>query len=939
MKMKNSFRTQLIYGFVTILSLLIIAFTYTIVSYQSNFLNNEGLTQAKNRSMALATVSKVWVMSNDYIGLEEVINNFSVYDDIVFAAIIDMDGKIIAHSDKTLVGEYIADSERILFLKQILEPTDIHTNIDKILLQNNIYIDVIKVIHNVNQHLGFVHLRIDQRHRQQNIYDTTKKGLFFTIISIIIGTLFAYLISNFLIKQLLNLVKTLKEVRDGKKDVKADEDVVQEIAELAHEFNDLMENLNESEALINQLNERQKLALVGSNAGVWDWNIVDDTVYFSPRWKEMLGYADSELTNEFSSWQSRVHPDDIDITLKELQEHIDGDTDYYQGVHRLKHKDGHWVWILDRGKGFYENGEAVRMIGTHTDITKDKEAQVKYAQQALIIQQVNDSVISTDLQGNITSFNRGSELMLGYTEKEVLGKNMSIIHREEDVQQHIALAEELLKVGSSSTDAYLVSKSKELVEVTISLSVLKDENEIPIGLIGISKDISQRKKAEKELLKQKEILEYQAHHDSLTQLPNRLLFNDRLNHAIKSAKRNSHKIALLFIDLDHFKEINDSLGHTVGDEVLKVVTQRLNKTIREIDTLSRLGGDEFTIIMENIFHGEDASRLAQKILGTLSLPINIDDHILYVSSSIGICLYPEDGDSAINLLKYADSAMYKAKDEGRNNFQFYSNEMTELALERVVMETQLRESLQNEDFKVYYQPQINAEYNELIGMEALVRWQHPTMGLLSPARFIPIAESTGLIIILDKFVMKTAMTQFAQWYKDGYNPGILAMNLTAQQLQSKDFLTMFKNLIKETGCKPEWLELEVTEGQIMIRPDEAIKILNNISDLGVELAIDDFGTGYSSLSYLKKLPINKLKIDQSFVRDLPYDEDDIGISKAVIALAKSLNLKIIAEGVETKEQKEFLVHNGCSNIQGYLYSKPVVAEDIETILINGVKYI
>ncbi len=937
--MKNSFRTQLIYGFVTILSLLIIAFTYTIVSYQSNFLNNEGLTQAKNRSMALATVSKVWVMSNDYIGLEEVINNFSVYDDIVFAAIIDMDGKIIAHSDKTLVGEYIADSERILFLKQILEPTDIHTNIDKILLQNNIYIDVIKVIHNVNQHLGFVHLRIDQRHRQQNIYDTTKKGLFFTIISIIIGTLFAYLISNFLIKQLLNLVKTLKEVRDGKKDVKADEDVVQEIAELAHEFNDLMENLNESEALINQLNERQKLALVGSNAGVWDWNIVDDTVYFSPRWKEMLGYADSELTNEFSSWKSRVHPDDIDITLKELQEHIDGDTDYYQGVHRLKHKDGHWVWILDRGKGFYENGEAVRMIGTHTDITKDKEAQVKYAQQALIIQQVNDSVISTDLQGNITSFNRGSELMLGYTEKEVLGKNMSIIHREEDVQQHIALAEELLKVGSSSTDAYLVSKSKELVEVTISLSVLKDENEIPIGLIGISKDISQRKKAEKELLKQKEILEYQAHHDSLTQLPNRLLFNDRLNHAIKSAKRNSHKIALLFIDLDHFKEINDSLGHTVGDEVLKVVTQRLNKTIREIDTLSRLGGDEFTIIMENIFHGEDASRLAQKILGTLSLPINIDDHILYVSSSIGICLYPEDGDSAINLLKYADSAMYKAKDEGRNNFQFYSNEMTELALERVVMETQLRESLQNEDFKVYYQPQINAEYNELIGMEALVRWQHPTMGLLSPARFIPIAESTGLIIMLDKFVMKTAMTQFAQWYKDGYNPGILAMNLTAQQLQSKDFLTMFKNLIKETGCKPEWLELEVTEGQIMMRPDEAIKILNNISDLGVELAIDDFGTGYSSLSYLKKLPINKLKIDQSFVRDLPYDEDDIGISKAVIALAKSLNLKIIAEGVETKEQKEFLVHNGCSNIQGYLYSKPVVAEDIETILINGVKYI
>ena len=452
---------------------------------------------------------------------------------------------------------------------------------------------------------------------------------------------------------------------------------------------------------------------------------------------------------------------------------------------------------------------------------------------------------------------------------------------------------------------------------------------------GYIHDITDRKNAEEELTQQKNILDHQAHHDALTELPNRVLFQDRLTQAIGKAKRNDSKIALLFIDLDHFKEINDSLGHDVGDEILKTVTFRLNKVTRDEDSLARLGGDEFTVILEGLRQAQDASSISNKILESLSKSINVNNNVLYVSCSIGISIYPDDGLSAQSLLKFADSAMYKAKDEGRNNFQYYNSTMTELAFERVFMESSLREGLKNSEFIVYYQPQVNGVTDGIIGMEALVRWQHPTMGLVSPAKFIPLAESTGLIVELDRYVMRTAMTQMSEWYEQGLNPGVLAMNLAIKQLQQEDFIPMFKQLMKETNCKAEWLALEVTEGQIMTHPEDAIVILKAISDLGVELAVDDFGTGYSSLAYLKRLPIDKLKIDQAFVGDLPGDEEDAGITKAVIALAKSLNLKVIAEGVETKEQRDFIVENGCENIQGYFYSKPIPANELKILLEDG----
>lgn len=427
-------------------------------------------------------------------------------------------------------------------------------------------------------------------------------------------------------------------------------------------------------------------------------------------------------------------------------------------------------------------------------------------------------------------------------------------------------------------------------------------------------------------------LAYRADHDELTELPNRRLFLDRLEQAIKHAQRSGNHIAVLFIDLDHFKEINDSLGHLVGDQVLIHVAHMIQTNFREIDTISRLGGDEFSLIIDSLEGIESVSTIAQKLVALLQHPICIDKRELYVTCSIGISIYPNDGELPENLLRNADSAMYKAKSEGRNSYQFYTEDMTQKALERVALEADLRRALEREEFRIYYQPQVNGISGELIGMEALIRWEHPELGLVSPMKFIPLAVETGLIILIDRFVMRTGMMQLKQWYDEGLNPGVLALNLTIKQLRQDDFISMLKEMMEETGCLSQWLELEVTEGEVMQNPQQAIRVLKDVSALGIKLAIDDFGTGYSSLAYLKRLPVDKLKIDQSFVREIPGDEEDVAIVGAIIALSKSLHLDIIAEGVETKEQKEFLTANGCEQIQGYLYGRPMRAEEMDQML-------
>jgi diguanylate cyclase (GGDEF)-like protein len=516
---------------------------------------------------------------------------------------------------------------------------------------------------------------------------------------------------------------------------------------------------------------------------------------------------------------------------------------------------------------------------------------------------------------------------------------LSILLPEYVQKVQTALADIIKTKQVSSLRVKAKHSSGKIIDIFLRAQIVYDADNKPLKMVGTSQDITQLMqlkhksvKDEEKLIAQSLELEYQAHHDSLTQLPNRTLFKDRLSQTAITAKRHNREFALLFIDLDQFKKINDSLGHHIGDEVLVEASERLTNCIREEDTIARLGGDEFTIILKDITSLQDVSKISQKIVDEMKKVMHIKGNDLYISASIGISLYPKDTTDCDNLIKFADTAMYKAKDEGRDNYQFYTSKMTAFAFEKVVMDTSLRIAIKEEQFVVYYQPQVDIHSGTIMGMEALVRWLHPTLGLVPPNKFIPIAEESGLIIEIDKLVRKEAMIQFTQWYKDGLNPGVLSINLAMKQLNEENFLSQLLETIQTIGFKTQWLELEITEGQIMTNPELSIQKLNIVSEMGIELAIDDFGTGYSSLSYLKKLPLNKLKIDQSFIREIPNDEEDVAITKAIIALGQSLNLKLIAEGVENEEQKEFLAQNHCDLVQGYYYSPAVSKDEMSELL-------
>ena len=693
----------------------------------------------------------------------------------------------------------------------------------------------------------------------------------------------------------------------------------------------------DTDILKNQrIKERMELALSGSKTSVLDWDFRTNILYISPSWKEMLGYEEHTLENSLQTWQKRVHKEDIRAVFLSLREAEKEKSTYFENTHRLRHKEGHWVWVLGRAKITYDlKGRKIRMTGTHTDITEEKELQLKYFYQSQMIEQINDSVTTTDLKGTIVSWNYGSEKTFGYSASEAIGENITMLYQEQDkskLEEHVI---KLIEKGIYNADFELVTKDKKLIPISFSLSLLKDETGKPIGIVGINKDNTRRKAAEDALREQKEMLHYQAHHDLLTDLPNRLAFTKSLDTCIRSHK-GSPSFALFFIDLDKFKNINDSLGHEVGDKVLKMIAKRLKRIIRKKDVLARLSGDEFTIIMDDLKDKIDASQLALKMLKVLEEPIHIDNNILYVSGSIGISIYPTDAVDVEYLLKYADTAMYHVKEEGRNTYKFYTPEMTTSALEHISMKTALRQAIDNEEFFIHYQPQINVHTNTLLGVEALIRWNHPQKGLLTPSSFIPLAEETGLIVELDRWMMRNAMQEFSQWIKEGLSPGILSMNLSIKQLEGDDCVSELKGMLSTYALQAKDIELEITESQMMKRPKDAIDKLKQISQLGIGISIDDFGTGYSSLSLLKQLPINCLKIDRSFIMDIPNSSDDIAIIQAIIAMGKSLRLDLLAEGVETEEQRDFLVVQGCTRMQGYYFSHPLSPEALkEKFLLKG----
>ena len=446
------------------------------------------------------------------------------------------------------------------------------------------------------------------------------------------------------------------------------------------------------------------------------------------------------------------------------------------------------------------------------------------------------------------------------------------------------------------------------------------------------RDITGRKKMQSILVEQQNQLYAQANIDTLTGLANRTFFMSKLEDKLLKKDDNLNEFALLFLDLDNFKQINDSLGHQVGDMVLKTVANRLKKSIKENSLVARLGGDEFLILIPNVDDKKEIIEQIKEILTSVEKKMSIYHYTLYISVSIGVSRYPDDNLTAENLLAYADTAMYLSKEKGGNTYTFYTPDMTESAYNELIMERDLRKSIELGEFEVYYQPQMNLLNEKLIGMEALVRWKHPTLGVLSPDTFIPLAEKTGLIIELDFLVMKYAIKQVSSWYTQGLNPGKLALNMSMRGLEYSELIPRLDEILAMYHFEAQWLEIEMTETMLMRNPDYSIVTLNTLHEMGITIAIDDFGTGYSSLSYLKQLPIDKLKIDKSFIDDIPQDEDAVTLVNTIISLGKNLHMEVLAEGVENKQQRDYLLALGCSKAQGYFYSKALSAEEMQSVL-------
>jgi diguanylate cyclase (GGDEF)-like protein/PAS domain S-box-containing protein len=517
--------------------------------------------------------------------------------------------------------------------------------------------------------------------------------------------------------------------------------------------------------------------------------------------------------------------------------------------------------------------------------------------------------------------NPALERITGYTQEEILGRNLRFLQGPDTDPATISEIRNALK---EERECWVVLKnyrkdgSPFWNELTIA--PVRDEKGRLTHFIGVQADITQRKRDE-------ETIRHLAYDDALTGLPNRTLFNDRLTLALAQAHRNREKLAIMLVDLDRFKIINDTLGHAIGDQLLRGVAQRLVSSLREGDTVARLGDDEFALLLPGMDQIEDVAKTAQKIIEIVKSAFYFEGHELYVTPSIGIALYPNDGEDVQTLLKNANTALHRAKEQGRNTYQLYTPAMNATALERLALESRLYRALEREEFVIYYQPQINIHTGRVVGVEALVRWRHPKLGLILPGKFIPLAEETGFIIPLGEWVLLTACAQNKAWQDAGFPPLRMAVNLSISHFKREDLTKMLTQVLEKTGLPPSYLELELTESIGMENVERAITKLRELKALGVKLSIDDFGTGYSSLSYLKRFPIDTLKIDQSFVQHIPTNPSDAAITTAIIAMAHSLNLKVIAEGVETEEQLAFLRPYRCDEMQGFLFSKPLPAEE------------
>lgn len=684
------------------------------------------------------------------------------------------------------------------------------------------------------------------------------------------------------------------------------------------------ERRNQEKSLTAEIHAREQrlnLALWGSGDEFWDWNIRDNTIHRLGA-QQLLGHGvrDSVSTDE---WRDRaVHPDDLPLVQKRVQEHILGLTEVYESEHRLRNANGEWIWVRARGKVVERDGSggALRIAGTARDITASRQAERERLIAIEVLRSMSEAVAVVDLDFHFVAVNPAFSRTTGYEEDEVLGETSRLLDSSQHSSEFYRRVRDVLeRTGHWAGEMWQKRRDGDEFLGWIEVSEVRDAQGARSHFVFVVTDITAKKRAEQEL-------RYLANYDSLTGLPNRSLLAERLGRAIIRARRQETRVAVLFLDLDRFKDINDSLGHAAGDRLLKAAAARLQATVGTADTVARLGGDEFTVVLEDVESIPAVERVAREVLNAFSMPLELDDrHELSITPSLGISLYPDHALVPTDLLKYADTAMYQAKAEGRNTYQIYNESMDAEARRRATVLAALRKALDRGEFRLVFQPRLSIADGRILGVETLLRWTSAELGDIGPDVFIPLAEESGLILQIGDWVLSEACQTLKRWRTHGLEDLHMSINVAVLQLLRGNVPASLRRILDETGVPADRIELEVTESMVMQNAEQTTAVLNELRALGVSLAIDDFGTGYSSLVYLKRLPIDTLKIDKAFIGDITRDADDEAIVATIISMGHTLGLNVVAEGVEDEQQLAYLRQQGCDEIQGYWVSRPLDA--------------